>query len=514
MMKRIIQVGLVFVFVATLFGCSETENTGEDVQVAEVAPRPNILILMSDNHSSIHLGAYGDQTVQTPYIDDIARKGIKFMNAFGESPSCSPARAAMLTGQNAWRLGDAANLWSGFPEVEVYTDMMEDAGYQVGIEGKGWGPGNAESDGWTRNPGGERYGSFEEFYNEVEKGMPWMYWYSSRDPHRPFRRNGWERGNIDLASVEVPPYLPDNDEVRKDIGDYYYEIQSFDREVAAYMALVGEMGQLENTIVIITSDNGWQFPRGLANLYDAGTKVPLIVYWPKSFKGGRVINDFVTLNDLAPTFLELAGIEIPETMTARSLLDILLSESDGQVEMERDFVVTGRERHAYVRQGGTGYPGRAIRTEDFLLIKNYNPDAWPAGDPPLYGDVDAHMLHYPAASKMYMLVNKDREDVKPLFDLAFGKRPEYELFDLAKDPHQMNNVAYEPAYADIRAELVSRLRDYLLETEDPRETGTGYDWDASEYFMEGDKRPRPSQDAIDALGLEEEYDYTVTENEG
>ncbi|WP_353517135.1 sulfatase [Thalassotalea sp. SU-HH00458] len=504
-MKKLI--GIIIVSIACLSGCdSVTENKA--TKSNKTFKRPNILILMSDNHSDIHLGAYGDKVVKTPNIDKIAKEGIKFNNAFGASPSCSPARAAMLTGQDTWRLGDAANLWGGFPKVAVYTDIMEKAGYHVGIEGKGWGPGKAEADGWTRNPGGERYDSFEEFYNEIEKGAPWMYWYSSRDPHRPFKRNGWQKAGIDLDAIEVPSYLPDTEEVRKDIGDYYYEIQSFDREVDSYLSLIGEMGQLENTIVIITSDNGWQMPRGLANLYDAGVKVPLIISWPDHFKGSREIDDFVTLNDFAPTFLELAGIEIPASMNAKSLVNILHSEAEGLIEKDRDFVVTARERHAYVRQGGAGYPGRAIRTNDYLLIKNYTPEAWPAGQPPLYGDVDAHMLQYPAATKMYMLMNKDDEKVKPLFNLAFGKRPAIELFDLQKDPEQMVNVADDPAYAEVKASLETKLVNHLKATGDPRETGEGFDWDASIYYMEKDKRPRPSQKAIEALGLEEEYDYT------
>jgi len=502
---------LIWVFLISticLSGCDSVSDKG-DAKSTKAVKRPNILILMSDNHSDIHLGAYGDKVVKTPNIDKLAVEGIKFNNAFAQSPSCSPARAAMLAGQDVWRLGDAANLWGGFPKIDVYTDIMEKAGYHVGIEGKGWGPGKAEVDGWERNPGGERYGSFEEFYNEIEKGAPWMYWYSSRDPHRPFKRNGWKKAGVDLAAIEVPAYLPDTEEVRKDIGDYYYEIQSFDREVGSYLALVGEMGQLENTIVIIVSDNGWQMPRGLANLYDAGTKIPLIISWPDHFKGSREIEDFVSLNDFAPTFLELAGIEIPKSMNAKSLVNILHSEAAGLIEKDRDFVVTARERHAYVRQGGAGYGGRALRTDDYLLIKNYNPEAWPAGQPPLFGDVDAHMLQYPAATKMYMLENREEQAVKPLFELAFGKRTAIELFDLKKDPDQMTNVADDPAYAKVKAELQARLVAHLIATGDPRETGESFDWDASEYYMEGDKRPRPSQKAIDALGLEEEYDYTT-----
>lgn len=496
---------LAIVIITGLTGCKS------EVKKAKVGKRPNILILMTDNHSWNHVGSYGDQVVKTPNIDAIALEGLQFENAFCAAPSCSPARAAMLTGQDIWRLGEGANLWGGFPKEKVYTEMMAESGYHVGIEGKGWGPGNAKANGWETNPGGERYDSFEEFYNEIEKGDPWMYWYSSRDPHRPFRKNGWKKSGIDLNKIEIPSYLPDSDEVRKDIADYYNEIQMFDKEVSSYLALIGEMGQLENTIVIICSDNGWQMPRGLANLYDAGTKIPLIISWPDNFKGGRKITDFVSLNDFAPTLLEIAGIEIPEGMTAKSLLPILKSDKSGRIESERDFFVMGRERHAYVRQNGLGYPGRAIRTDGFLYIRNYEADRWPAGDPPLYGDVDAHMLHYPCPTKFYILENKDNPDVRPFFDLSFAKRPSEELYDLSKDPEQLNNVADLPAYAEIKKQLSMKMTDYLVATNDPRETALNFDWDGAKYYMEGDKYPKPGTKAREVLGLKEEYNYTEEE---
>ena len=492
--------GLFLVLLTVVTGCAETEKK-------EITKRPNILILMTDNHFSDHVGAYGDKVIKTPNIDKVAKEGIMFNNAFCSTPSCSPARASMLTGQDPWRLGEAANLWGGFPREQVYTQLMANGGYHVGIEGKGWGPGNSDADGWETNPGGERYDSFEEFYNEIEKGKPWMYWYSSRDPHRPFRKDGWKSSGIDLNSIVVPSYLPDTEEVRKDIADYYNEIQMFDDEVASYMALINEMGQLENTIIIICSDNGWQMPRGLANLYDAGTKIPLIISWPNNYKGNRVIEDFVSLNDFAPTFLELAGIEIPKEMTAKSLVPILTSKESGMIDEKRDFFVMGRERHAFVRQNGLGYPGRAIRTKDFLYIKNYESDRWPAGDPPLYGDVDAHMLQYPSPSKFYLLEHQNDPKVKPFFDLAFGKRPSIELYDIKKDPEQINNVAGKLEYAQIQAQLASQMTDYLVATKDPRETGSPFNWDRANYYMEGDKRPRPGRQAIEILGLDEEYNY-------
>ncbi|NME66803.1 sulfatase family protein [Flammeovirga aprica] len=495
---------LSIAFALFLFiGCAETKQQEKKT----ITKRPNFLILMSDNQYVKDLGCYGNKQLNTPAINKIAKEGVKFENAFCASPSCSPARAAMLTGQEIWRLGAAANLWGDFPrDLPVYSEMLDEAGYLVGIEGKGWGPGKAEKSGWEINPGGERYSSFEEFYNEREKGQPWMYWVSSRNPHRPFKRNGWKKSGVKLEDIEVPPYLPDTEEVRKDIAAYYDEIQGFDEEVASYMSLIGEMGQAENTIVIVCSDNGWQMPRGLANLYEFGTKVPLIIHWPEHFKGGREIEDFVTLNDFAPTFLELAGLPIPEEMTAKSLVNILQSEQSGMIE-DRDFVVTARERHAFVRKGGLGYPGRAIQTKDFLYIKNFEPSRWPAGDPPLFGDVDAHMLQYECGTKLYMLEHQNDPEVKPMFDLAFGKRPSEELFDLRKDPNQMVNLANDPAYAQALDSMRTKLTDYLTETKDPRVIGGQVAFDEYEYYMDADKKPKPGYKAIEALGLDEEYNY-------
>jgi len=228
---------------------------------------------------------------------------------------------------------------------------------------------------------------------------------------------------------------------------------------------------------------------------------------PERFKPGRVVDDFVSLNDFAPTILELAGLDIPEYMTAKSLVNILESENSGTIEPERDFFVTARERHAYVRKNGAGYGGRAIQTNDFLYIINYEHENWPAGDPPLYGDVDAHMLQYPCATKLYLLEHQNEDEIAPLFDLAFAKRPEVELYDLKKDPYQMNNVAEDSEYADAKAKMHDRLVKYLTDTGDPRVTGGELKWLNAEYFAEMDKTPRPGSKAIEALGLEEEYSY-------
>lgn len=497
-MKYSILPGIIAVLL--IWGCGSEKKMEQ--------ARPNILIIMSDNHSWNHLGCYGDPVIKTPTIDGLSESGIRFTNAYCSAPSCTPARASMLTGQDIWRLEEGANLWGTLPaKFKVYTDMLEEAGYLVGYEGKGWGPGDYVAGGRSRNPAGDRFNSFEEFYNEKEKGQPFCYWYSSRDPHRPYKTSGWKEAGINPGDIIVPPYLPDNEDVRRDIGDYYAEIQNFDKDVASYIQLVKEMGELENTLMIVCSDNGWQMPRGLANLYDFGTRIPLIFSMPERYKGGRLIDDFVSLNDFAPTFLELAGLPIPDYMNARSFVNILESEKEGIIDKKRDFIVAARERHAFVRKGGTGYGARSLRTKDFLYIRNYEPDSWPAGEPPLYGDVDAHMLHYPSPTKIHILKNKDKDGMKTLFELAFAKRPAEELYDLVKDPFQMINIADVADYSDIRKTLSDKLTKYLQENGDPRELGGEMKWLGAPYFAEKDFNPRPSEEARQLLNLKEEYSY-------
>lgn len=490
---------IVWFAAVLLYGCQ-----GEE-EMAGV--RPNIVILMSDNHSWNHLGCYGDSTVKTPHIDSLAKQGIRFTNAFCSAPSCTPARASMLTGQDIWRLEEGANLWGTLPsKYKVYTEILEEEGYLVGFQGKGWGPGNYEAGGWDRNPAGQQFDSFQEFYDKRENGQPFTYWFSSRNPHRPYDADA-DKEEIDVASIKVPAYLPDHDAVRQDMADYYAEVQSFDREVGEFIRLLKDKGEIENTLIIVCSDNGWQMPRGLANLYEFGTKIPLIITMPERYRGGRVVDDFVSLNDLAPTFLELAGMAPPKEMNAQSLVGILESSEGGIIESERDFMVTARERHAFVRKGGAGYGGRSIITKDFLYIRNFEPEQWPAGDPPLYGDIDAHMLHYSSPTKEYMLKNREKEGVMELFHLAFEKRPTEELYDLQKDPDQMENLADHEDYKGTKDQLAEKLKVYLIESGDPRVLGGEMKWTGAAYFAEKDKRPTPSEISIQEFGLKKEYSY-------
>jgi N-sulfoglucosamine sulfohydrolase len=448
---------------------------------------PNILFCIADDWSWPHAGIGGDPVVKTPTFDRVAREGVLFQNAFVTAPSCTPSRGAIVAGQWHWRLEEGANLWSTLPaKFPVYPDLLEKAGYHVGVTRKGWGPGQHQPGGRTRNPAGPAYKDFNAFLAARPAEAPFCFWFGSQDPHRPYEWQSGVKSGMKLEDVRVPVYLPDHETVRTDLCDYYWEVQRFDREVGEILNTLEAKGELENTLVVITGDNGLPFPRAKSNLYDAGTHVPLAVRWPAQVRGGRTVEDFVSLQDLAPTFLEAAGSKPVSEMTGRSLLGLLTSDKSGRLDPARDHVLTGKERHAWVRQGGLGYPCRAIRTHEYLYIRNFQPDRWPAGDPAgggesrypgwVYGDIDG------GPTKTYMLEHTDNPAVKRLLDLAVAKRPAEELFDLRKDPNQFNNVAGDPAYAQVKNDLATRLMAELKATGDPRALGQGEVFDTYPYY--------------------------------
>ena len=288
------------------------------------------------------------------------------------------------------RLEEGGNLHGFLPKsYPVYPDLLEETGYVVGHTGKGWGPGRFEAGGRARNPAGPLFKSFDEFMERRAKGSPFCFWFGSTDPHRPYEPGTGAQSGMKPERVQVPGFLPDTSEVRNDLLDYYFEVQRFDRDLGRIIEALERAGELENTIVIVTSDNGMPFPRAKANVYDGGARVPLVIRWPGVSRAGTVIESFVSLTDLAPTILEGAGITAPAAMTGRSLLPLLRGESQA-----RDRVFIERERHANVRKGDLSYPVRAIRTKEYLYIRNFRPDRWPAGDPEQYvavgpfGDID------------------------------------------------------------------------------------------------------------------------------
>jgi len=442
--------------------------------------RPNILFCLGDDWGWPACGAYGDKVVKTPTFDRVAREGVLFTNAHCASPSCTPSRGSILTGRAVHQLEEGGDLGGTLPrKFEVYPDLLEAAGYTVGLHGKGWGPGDFKVGGWTRNPAGPPFKSFEEFLKRAPKDKPFCFWYGSFDPHRPYETGSGVKSGMKLEDVFVPPFLPDTAEVRSDICDYYFESQRADRDIGEMIGLLEASGRLDNTLVVISGDNGMPFPRCKANLYNWGTHQPLAVRWPARVKGGRVVQDFVVLTDLAPTFLQAAGLKPLPEMTGRSFLGL----ATGDNPIHRDKAFLERERHANVRAGDKSYPCRAVRTDLYLYIHNLRPNLWPAGDPERWKDVGPFGDCDGGPTKDVILSHRDEEGMKKFFTLGFDKRPEEELYDLKKDPYELNNVADNPSYADVRKTLRAEVDAWRAATGDPRARNPDDDrWDRYPYY--------------------------------
>jgi N-sulfoglucosamine sulfohydrolase len=455
--------------------------------------KPNILFAISDDQSWLHTGINGCKIVNTPAFDRIAKEGVLFNNAFCAAPQCSPNRASILTGRHIWQNEEAGTHASNFPiKLQVFPDLLENAGYFVGFTGKPWGPGNCETTGWKRNPTGNEFNKFGlkstpangvnkidytanfiDFLDQRSKEKPFCFWYGCKEPHRRYEKGSGLKAGKKLEDVEVPEFYPDVAEIRSDILDYAVEIDWFDNHLGKMLKKLEEIGELDNTIIVVTSDNGMPFPRVKANNYEYGIHMPLAVRWGAKVKGGRVVDDLISFIDFAPTFLEAAGINVPDEMTGKSFLNVLTSNEEGIVDTTRNRILTGRERHTHARPNNYAYPIRAIRTHEYLYIWNVKPDRWPAGDPSGSGDSEGYHDIDACPTKSYLLENKDNEKIKKYFEMAVAMRPSEELFDIKKDPACINNLAENPEFQTIVKKLRTELDHKLTEQGDPRVLGYG-----------------------------------------
>ena len=500
---------LAITFLSTTLPITKVARSADDT----AQRRPNILLAISDDHSYPYTSAYGDKTVNTPAFDRVARDGVLLTNAFAASPGCSPSRAALLTGRHTWQLEQAGTHASSFPTAyAVYPDMLEQAGYRVGYTGKGWGPGNFKISGRARNPAGTAYRSkkmespdgisnvdyasnFEEFLNDQPKETPFCFWFGGHEPHRRYLQGIGLAAGKKLDDVHVPAFLPDTPEIRSDILDYCIEIEWFDNHLARMLSLLEDRGELENTLIVVTGDNGMPFPRAKANGYEYGIHVPMAISWPRKVPPARVVDDLVGFVDLAPTFLEAAGLKPSKQITGRSLMNILTSEKSGSVDPTRKRVFSARERHSCSRYNNWTYPIRAMRTADFLYIRNFRPERWPAGHPAGfkgasfgYYDIDG------CPTKTFLFEHRDSPEYGRYFQLAIAKRPAEELFDIRSDPANLNNLADDPEFEAVRNRLRKEMDDTLRQTGDPRILDGGAVYDAYKRYSHMRTFPPPSSD--------------------
>ncbi len=475
------------VLFALLFLCS----------IGHTSERPNILFLICDDASRDSFGAYGCEYIETPGFDRIAREGVLFEQAYNCNPKCAPARACLLTGRYSWQLEETCN-HNPFlgDQWQFYPFILEAAGYRIGYTGKGWGPGtwrgyNAAGDNKKANPAGHPWNdlkkkppykgisstdyaaNFAAFLKAAEEGddQPFCFWLGTKEPHRGYGLDNWKLDGRDLSKVEVPAYYPDNETIRGDLADYAIEVEWYDQHIQQALAHLEETEQLENTIIIATSDHGMPFPRVKGQVYDDGFRVPFAVRWGDKVKAGRTVTDFITFPDLAPTLLDIAGVDAPTQMTGQSFLPQLLASESGRIDAERDHTLLGKERHDIGRVDGdilsASYPVRAIRDDRFLYAKNFIPSRWPVGDPE-YGfkNCDA------SPTKTYLTETaKESEKENQYYELAFGKRAEEELYDIQTDPDCVTNLATDPDYGEIKSQLWEKLESGLKAHGDPRIVG-------------------------------------------
>jgi arylsulfatase A-like enzyme len=461
-----------------------------DARGAEPARRPNILFVIADDWSHGHAGAYGCRWINTPAFDRVAREGALFSHAFTNNPKCSPCRASLLTGRNTWQLDEAMCHNGIFPaRWPVYPDLFEQAGYHVGFTGKGWGPGDFKSGGFRRNPAGPAYQQYKNkpprqgigatdyarnfvaFLDDRKPGQPFCFWVGGHEPHRVYEEGAGRRAGKRLSEVTLPAYYPDSDLIRSDMLDYAVEVEWFDGHLGRILAHLEKIGELDDTMVVVTSDHGMPFPRVKGQIYEHGFHIPLAIRWGRRIKPGRVVDDFINVRDYAPTFLEAAGLPVPTSMTGRGFLDVLAAERSGQVDPARDRMVIGKERHDLGRPNDWGYPVRALRTPEYLYVRNYEPDRWPVGNPE---------TNYP---------NCDNSPTKTLltstFDeyyrLCFGKRPAEELYRIKDDPDCVKNLASEAELRPLKQKLREELDALLRKDEDPRAFGRGAIFETYEY---------------------------------
>jgi len=478
--------------------------TGFSVRASERPP--NILFAIADDWGA-HAGAYGTRWVKTPHFDRVAREGVLFTRAFTPNAKCAPSRACILTGRNSWQLEAAANHICYFPpKFKGWGEALADNGWTVGHTTKGWGPGVATNAlGQARQMTGKAFNArkaappatgignadyaanFNDFLDTTTKDKPWCFWYGAIEPHRGYEfGSGVAKGGKKLGDIDrVPAYWPDNDTVRHDMLDYAFEVEHFDRHLGRMLAELERRGLLESTLVIVTADHGWPFPRGKGSAYEASSHVPFAAMWKGGIKKpGRVVDDYVSFIDLAPTFVELAGLPWAKTGMAtspgRSLTDIFRSEKSGRVNPARDHVLVGMERHDIGRPGDVGYPIRGIVKNDVLFLQNFEPGRWPACNPETgYLNVDA------SPTKSFIL---DAHRVSPNdvpWALAFGKRPAEEFYDLRKDPDAVANLAASDAVKPQLAALKAQLHAELKAQGDPRMEGKGDVFDKYPHANKG-----------------------------
>ncbi len=455
----------------------------------KIPAKPNILFAISDDQGYPHTSAYGCKFVYTPGFDRIAYEGILFQNVYCAAPQCSPNRASILTGRYLWQNEEAGTHASLFPShLKVFTDYIIEGGYDMGSTGKRWAPGTIDKTNRERNKNligkyysakdqSEYWKEFQKFLSERDSEKPFFFWYGTYDPHRPYKEGSGLASGKRLEDVNVPPYIPDNKIVRSDLLDYGLRIERFDSNFVKMIEILEDMGELDNTLIIVTSDNGAPFPRAKGNAYDAGVHVPMAIRWGNHIPAGYEINDLISHIDFAPTLLEVANIDRYPEIEGKSFLELMLNPNSKNKEPFRESLYYGRERATSARPNNFGYPVRTIRTTQYQLVWNMKPERYPTGN--RFNESEAAA----AVQKEIIKLKDNNAQSMKMYEDALGLRSEFELHDMNNDPYGLINLAEDQEYKEIFDSLFGKLKEQLIKNGDPRLHGKGDIWESYPRFM-------------------------------
>ena len=435
-------------------------------------PKLNILLILTDDHSYPHVACYGDKDIMTPNLDKFAAEGMRFDRAYVTCPQCVPSRASIFTGRSPVDI-DMSRFSAPLPRaIKTYPEALRAAGWFTGVAGRTYhmdGAVTASAPETQRvfdkyklktfpdrldyvkvGSGSEaQFAQFREFLDLKPADKPFFLQLCSNDPHRPLNTQGPVKH--DPAKLTLPAHYPDTQLVREDFARYYDEIAHFDVLFGEVMAELEKRGLASNTIVVFMGDNGASQFRGKGTLYEFGVHVPLIVRWPGKVKPGSSTAELISGEDIAPTFLEAAGLPVPLEMTGKSFVKLLR----GEPFAGRQFVFAERGAH------GMGLPGnsadfdlgRVVVSKTHKLIYNA------LGELP-YWPVD---FAKDDLWKELVQMHKDGKLDAKSDKLYFAPtRPMFELYDLEKDPNEFNNLAGNPDAASVESELKAEMQEWMI----------------------------------------------------
>lgn len=457
---------------------------------------PNLILIIADDLAWDDLGCYGHPNIRTPNIDRLAAEGMRFTHAFLTTSSCSPSRSSIITGTYPHQT-DAEQLHWPLPGDRLtFVEKLKEAGYWTGQAGK-WHLGEAVKDrfdqvmegntaGFIFQPGENTADRQEEadgsgcqnwmnILNARAKDRPFFLWLAAIDPHRPYEAGIIEQPHSPEDAV-VPPYLPDEPEVRADLAAYYDEVSRLDGYVGQLLEELDRQGLRENTLILFITDNGRPFPRDKTTLYDGGIKTPWIVRWPARVQAGGTSASLISSVDIAPTFLTLAGIEPGENFEGADF-GPALTDPGAPV---RDYIYA--EDHWHDFEDYT----RAVRDQRYKYIRNFYTDL--PNTPP------ADALRSPTFEKMRAMEAEGQLSAaqQTIFQTP---RPAEELYDLETDPYELQNLAGDPDFAAILARMKGEMERIRTETGDelpPRRTPDEFTRDTG-LPLPNRLRPRPSK---------------------